>query len=77
MLDFLKCDEVLSLTLRTLSHGRLSRRRLVAHRWATGFLVPDDYEKPVAVTSVVLYGCETRLLIFKEECRLSVFENRV
>jgi len=26
---------------------------------------------------VVLYGCETWLLAFREECRLSVFENRV
>ena len=25
---------------------------------------------------VVLYGCETKLLTLREECRLSVFENR-
>jgi len=27
--------------------------------------------------TVVLYGCETWSLIFREECRLRVFENRV
>jgi hypothetical protein len=26
---------------------------------------------------VVLYGCETWLLALREECRLSLFENRV
>jgi hypothetical protein len=26
---------------------------------------------------VVLYGCETWLLISREECRLGIFENRV
>jgi len=29
------------------------------------------------VLPVVLYGCETWLLTFREECRLRVFENRV
>jgi len=27
--------------------------------------------------SVVLYGCEKWLLTLREECRLTVFENRV
>ena len=30
-----------------------------------------------AVLPVVLYGCETWLLTFREECRLRMFENRV
>ena len=29
------------------------------------------------ILPVVLYGCETWLLILREECRLRVFENRV
>jgi hypothetical protein len=29
------------------------------------------------ILPVVLYGCETWSLTFKEECRLRVFENRV
>jgi hypothetical protein len=29
------------------------------------------------ILSVVLYGCETWSLILREECRLSVFKNRV
>jgi hypothetical protein len=29
------------------------------------------------ISPVVLYGCESWLLIFREECRLWVFENRV
>ena len=28
------------------------------------------------ILPVVLYGCETKLLTLREECRLSVFENR-
>jgi hypothetical protein len=31
----------------------------------------------VELIFVVLYGCETRLLTLREECRLRVFENRV
>ena len=29
------------------------------------------------ILPVVLYGCETWLLILREECRLRVFENRM
>jgi hypothetical protein len=29
------------------------------------------------IWAVVLYGCETWSLTFREECRLRVFENRV
>ena len=29
------------------------------------------------ILPVVLYGCETRSLILREECRLRVFENRI
>jgi hypothetical protein len=29
------------------------------------------------VLPVVLYGCETLSLTFREECRLRIFENRV
>jgi hypothetical protein len=29
------------------------------------------------ILPVVLYGCETWLLILREECRLRAFENRV
>jgi len=29
------------------------------------------------ILPVVLYGCETWSLTFREECRLRVFENRV
>jgi hypothetical protein len=29
------------------------------------------------ILPVVLYGCETWSLILREECRLSVFENRI
>jgi hypothetical protein len=29
------------------------------------------------ILPIVLYGCETRSLMLKEECRLMVFENRV
>jgi hypothetical protein len=29
------------------------------------------------ILKVVLYGCETWLLILREECRVRVFENRV
>jgi hypothetical protein len=29
------------------------------------------------ILPVVLYGCKTWSLIFREECRLRVFENRV
>jgi hypothetical protein len=28
------------------------------------------------ILPVVLYGCETKLLTLREECRLRVFENR-
>ena len=29
------------------------------------------------ILPVVLYGCETRSLTLREECRLRVFENRI
>jgi hypothetical protein len=41
--------------LRPLSHGRLSRRRLVAQRQATGVLCPDTYEKSLALTSDIVF----------------------
>ena len=31
----------------------------------------------IIILPLVLYGCETWLLILREECRLKVFENRV
>jgi hypothetical protein len=43
-------------------------------------LLPKNLKLKIYITTilpVVLYGCETRLLTLREECRLRVFENRV
>jgi len=50
-----------TVSLRPVSHRRLSRRRLVAQRLAVGLAFPDDYEKSAAVTSDIVFLSSLKL----------------